>query len=180
MFASLGGCTLPVLSVLAAKLNDKSFNRWRFVLEFFAAQFLLFSLLNLAVATVYTLFEFLQPILLLLAAIITFALAVSLYLGKPLPVPVSGGIYGIALSPCSIGFAVAASTTSTDYVTAILNAFFFSLGVTTPIAAILFVLESAEPIQRRAHLIEKLSVALLFIVSFYLAYLAGASWRWLP
>ena len=180
LFASLGGCTLPVLSLLAAKLTDKNFNKWRFLLEFFLAQFILFALLNIATATIYTVFEYLQPLLLLLAAIITFGLGATLYLGKPIPLPTTGSIYGLALSPCSVGFAVATAATSTGYITAILNALLFALGIVTPIAAILLMLHSAEPFLKRSSTLEKLSVLLLFLVSFYLTYLAGSSWRWIP
>ncbi len=144
------------------------------------AQFLLFAALNLATAAVYTIFEDLQPILLLIAALITFLLGTSLYLGKPLPIPATGGLYGLALSPCSIGFAIATAATSINYVVAIFNAFLFALGVITPIAIIALLIHSAEPFVKRGALLEKLSVFLLFLVSFYLAYLAGSSWRWLP
>ena len=161
-------------------MKDESFNKWSFLLEFFLAQFLLFSLLNLATATVYSFFENLQPILLLLASIITFLLAAALYLGKPLPIPLTGGLYGLALSPCSIGFAIATAATSINYALALLNALLFSLGVLTPITMVALLLHSAEPFIKRGDLLEKLSVLLLFLVSFYLAYLAGSSWRWLP
>lgn len=179
-FASLGGCTLPVLSVLAAKVSDPSFNKWRFLLSFFLAQFVLFSLFNLSVASIYSLFQEIQPFLLLLAALLTFTLAAGIYMGKPINVPSLGGLYGIALSPCSIGFVVATAASSFTYFDAVLNALLFSLGIVTPLTVIALLLRSTSSLMKHAALLERLSVLLLVVTSFYLAYLAGSSWRWIP
>ncbi|MDN5358237.1 MAG: hypothetical protein PWP76_80 [Candidatus Diapherotrites archaeon] len=174
-FAGLSGCVLPVLAVLVSKKN-----KYRFVAEFFLAQFLLFALLNLFFAAVYQYFEWLQPILLLIAAGVTFYSAYSIYTGKSFGIPSSGALYGLALSPCSIGFAVATATTSFGWVTAIANAFLFALGIVTPIAVVAFILKSVNTVVSKSKWIEHASVFLLVLVSYYLAYLAGASWRWVP
>ncbi|NPA76456.1 MAG: hypothetical protein GXN93_01730 [Candidatus Diapherotrites archaeon] len=174
-FAGLSGCVLPALSVMITKKN-----RMRFVLEFFLAQFALFSVLNLAFAWVYTAIEWIQPILLLVAAGITFWSAYAIYTGKQMPAPHSGALYGIALSPCSIGFAIATATTSFSWITAITNALLFALGIITPIAIIAFIFQRSDVFLHHGKWFERASVALLVLVSYYLAYLAGASWRWIP
>ena len=174
-FAGLSGCVLPVLSVLIAQ-RDK----YRFVIEFFITQFLLFAALNLAFAAIYAAFQWVQPILLLIAAAITFYSAYTIYTGKEFPLPASGALYGLALSPCSIGFAVATATTSFGWITAILNALLFALGIITPIFVVAVVLKSSDAYLRHAKWFERATVLLLILVSYYLAYLAGASWRWVP
>ncbi len=174
-FAGLSGCVLPVLSILIAQKN-----KGRFILEFFITQFALFAALNLAFAAVYTIFEWLQPILLLIASIITFYSAYMLYTGKSVAMPSSGALYGLALSPCSIGFAIATATTSFGWILAITNAFLFALGIATPIAVVGLVLNKSDFLLKNNKRIEQASVILLVLVSYYLAYLAGASWRWIP
>ncbi len=174
-FAGLSGCVLPVLSVMITKRD-----RLRFLLEFFLAQFLLFATLNLAFAWVYSVVEWIQPILLLIAAGITFWSAYTIYTGRQMPVPSSGALYGIALSPCSVGFAIATATTSFGWISAIANAFLFALGIVTPIAVVAFILQRSDVFMRHGKWFERASVLLLVLVSYYLAYLAGASWRWVP
>ena len=174
-FAGLSGCVLPVLSVMITKKN-----RYRFVLEFFLAQFILFAAMNLAFAWVYSVVEWIQPVLLLIAAGITFWSAYTIYTGKRIPVPSSGALYGIALSPCSIGFAIATATTSFGWIQAIVNAFLFALGIVTPIAVVAFILQHSDIFVKHGKWFERASVLLLVLVSYYLAYLAGASWRWAP
>ncbi len=175
LFAGMGTCTLPVLSLLAAQRG-----RVRFVLQFFVAQFILFSALNLAYATMYTVLEAIQPLLLLFTSILTFLIAFFLYRGISFNVPGAGGLYGVAFSPCSVGFAVAAVGASVDVFSAIANAFLFALGIATPLFVVAFVLRSSDVVLRHGHRIERAAIALLVIVSYYLAYLAGASWRWIP
>lgn len=174
-FAGLSGCVLPVLSVLITKRN-----KYRFVLEFFLAQLLLFSLLNVSLALVYGAFQWLQPIFLLLGSFITFYSAYIIYIAKPINIPGSGAVYGIALSPCSIGFAIATSTLSFNVIDALLNALLFSLGIITPIAVLAFLLHGTEKYVSNSRWFEILSVVILIIVSYYLAYLAGSTWRWSP
>jgi len=174
-FAGLSGCVLPVLSIMITKKN-----KYRFVLEFFLAQFILFAALNLAFAWVYSVMEWIQPVLLLIAAVITFLSAYAIYTGKQMPVPSSGALYGVALSPCSIGFAIATATTSFGWIHAIINAFLFALGIVTPIAVVAFILQDTHILVRHGKWFERASVLLLVLVSYYLAYLAGASWRWVP
>ncbi len=174
-FAGLSGCVLPVLSIMVTKRRP-----FRFVLEFFATQFLLFAALNLAFAWIYSAFEWIQPILLLIAAVVTFYSAYAIYVGRQANIPTSGALYGLALSPCSIGFAVATATTSFSYISAVWNAFLFALGIVTPIAVVAFILQRSDIFMKHGKWFERASVTLLILVSYYLAYLAGSSWRWVP
>ncbi len=180
IFASLGGCTLPVLSMLVAKAKDKNFNRVRFLLEFLVVQFLIFSAINIGAASFYAIFREIQPIMLLIASIITLYIAFEMYRGRGVNLPAVGGIYGIALSPCSVGFAVATAAMSMDVYNAILNAFLFSLGVVTPLIVVMFIIQSVEPFMRYGDEIELFGSVLLVIVAAYLAFLAGSGWRWVP
>ncbi len=174
-FAGLSGCVLPALSVMITRRDPL-----RFVAEFFVMQFLLFAAMNLAFAWIYSAFEWIQPVLLLIAAVITFYSAYTIYTGKQMNIPTSGALYGLALSPCSIGFAVTTATTSFSYLVAILNAFLFALGIVTPIAIVAFILQRSDVFMKHGMWFERASVALLVLVSYYLAYLAGSSWRWVP
>ncbi len=174
-FAGLSGCVLPVLSIMITRRN-----KLRFLAEFFIAQFPLFAALNLALATAYRFVSWIQPPLLLAAAAITFYSAYTIHTGRSSKIPASGALYGIALSPCSIGFAVATATTSFTWISAILNAFLFALGIITPLAIVAFVLRRSSAVLTGSRWLERASVALLIAVSAYLAYLAGASWRWVP
>ncbi|GEM_PF-3141436 len=174
-FAGLSGCVLPALSVMITRRNPV-----KFLMEFFVAQFLLFSALNLAFAAAYHIISWIQPVLLLLAAAITFYSAYTMYTGKAMRIPTTGALYGLALSPCSIGFAVATATTSFTIISAIINAFLFALGIITPLAVVAIIMKKNSALIAGNKWIERASVALLVAVSAYLSYLAGASWRWVP
>ncbi len=181
LMASFGGCSLPVLSIIASEsASDRRFKPVRFVFGFFISQFLLFAALNLSVSAFYRVFQGIQPILLALASLLTFYIATANYLGKSLP-GLSGSVYGIALAPCNLGFAIFEASSSFSYLIAIYNALAFSLGISTPLIAIaFFVRDLHRKLIKHGDRIEKASFALLVLISYYLAYLAGSSWRWWP
>ncbi len=175
LFAGLGSCVLPVLSVMIVKRN-----KLRFIGEFFIAQLAVFLAVALAFSAAYNLVEWSRPFLLLIASFVTFYSAFSIYTGAKVPVPASGALYGLALSPCSIGFVTATASTSFGWIEAVINAFLFSLGTITPLTVVAFILQGTDNLVRHGKWIERTSVLLLLLVSYYLAYLAGSSWRWIP
>ncbi len=182
ILASLSGCVLPVFGIIAYRIaKEKNFNPLKFVFSFFLAQFAIFALINMSISAFYALFREAQPVVMLLAGVITLYTAVSNYLGKTAFNLASGSLYAIALAPCNLGFLVYQASTSRNFVKAVANAFSFALGVSTPLALVAFFSNSFQKfLSVHGEKIETASFILLVLISYYLAYLAGSTWRWVP
>ena len=70
--------------------------------------------------------------------------------------------------------------TGPRWITAIADAFLFALGIVTPIAMVAYILQRSDIFVRHRKWFQRASVLLLVLASYHFAYLAGASWRWVP
>ena len=178
--SSLSGCTLPALALIVSQFKQKATSKMVFLLEFFTAQLIIFTLINVSAALFYSFFVEVQPLILLISSFITLYFAYAILAGKLPSFKHVGGLYGVALSPCSLGFVVATAASSVDVYSAVFNSFFFALGIITPILVFAVFSEALKAVQEHYRKVELMSALLLILVAMYLAYLAGSNWRFLP